>query len=174
MNTQFERSDRTTIEWYTPPEIILSLDVFDLDPCSSEAAYNLNHSAKRYYTKEDNGLIKEWYGRIWLNPPYEQPTISQFISRMAQHGNGIALLYNRCDNRLFHNVIFPTANCIFFLRDRIYFFKPDGGRGERPGCGSILAAWGENNVAAIENSGLKGTMLTPSYRKKIVKQPTLF
>lgn len=98
MDTQFERSNQTTIEWYTPPEIIRALGDFDLDPCSSEIAYNLNHSAKCYYTKEDNGLSKEWFGRIWLNPPYDQPTITRFIRRLAQHGNGIALLFNRCDN----------------------------------------------------------------------------
>lgn len=139
MNTRFERADnRTSIEWYTPPEIICSLGEFDLDPCTSNIAYNLNHSAKQYYTKEEDGLSKEWVGRIWLNPPYEQPTISHFIQRMVQHDNGIALLYNKCDNKLFHDVIFPTADSICFLRDRIYFFKPDGSRGDRPGCGSIL------------------------------------
>lgn len=167
MNTQFERSNKTTIEWYTPPEIIRSLGEFDLDPCTSEIAYKLNRSAKKYYTKEDDGLSKEWFGRVWLNPPYEQPAISHFIQHMAQHNNGIALLYNRCDNKLFHDVIFPTADSICFLRDRIYFFHPDGSRGDRPGCGSILVAWGEKNTKAIENSRLKGTMLKPISTKQI-------
>lgn len=174
MNTQFERSNETTIEWYTPPEIIRALGIFDLDPCSSEIAYNLNHSAKNYYTKQDNGLNKEWFGRIWLNPPYKQPVISQFIKKMVQHGNGIALLYNRCDNKLFHDVIFPTASCVFFLRNRIPFFKPDGNRGKQPGCGSILVAWGKNNMEAIVNSGMKGTMLTPICPKTISHIATLF
>ena len=64
MNSQFERSDKNTIEWYTPPEIIRSLGEFDLDPCTSEIAYKLNSSAKNYYTKEDDGLSKEWLGRV--------------------------------------------------------------------------------------------------------------
>lgn len=115
MNTQFERSKKQhSIEWYTPPGIIRSLGQFNLAPCTSDIAYNLNHSAENFYTKEDNGLSKEWHGRIWLNPPYEQPIISHFIQRMAQHNNGIALLYNRCDNKLFQNVVFPTMDSIFF------------------------------------------------------------
>lgn len=163
MNTQFERSAKTTTEWYTPPELIRSLGEFDLDPCTSEAAYKLNHSAKQYYTKESDGLTKEWFGRVWLNPPYEQPTISHFIERMARHNNGIALLYNRCDNKLFHEVIFPTADSIYFLRNRICFFKPDGSQGDRPGCGSILVSWGEENTNAVLNSGLKGALLKRLY-----------
>lgn len=59
MNTNFEISDNTSVEWYTPPEIIRSLGKFDLDPCTSDIAWNFNHSADKYYTKEDDGLSKE-------------------------------------------------------------------------------------------------------------------
>lgn len=174
MDTQFERSAQTTVEWYTPPEIIRALGEFDLDPCTSHVAYDLNHSATHYYTKEDNGLSKEWFGRIWLNPPYDQPTITHFIRRLAQHGNGIALLFNRCDNKLFHDVIFPTADCLFFFQNRISFFKPSGVRGDRPGCGSILVAWGEANVISIKNSGLKGTLVKPLIQREATVQLKLF
>lgn len=174
MNTQFERSNETTIEWYTPPEIIRALGVFDLDPCSSEAAHKFNHSAQQFYTKEEDGLIKKWFGRIWLNPPYTQPIITKFIERLALHGNGIALLYNRCDNKMFHNIIFPKADSICFLRNRISFYRLDGTRGNSPGCGSILVAFGEDNTKAIQVSGLKGTLFRPLTRREIVIQQTLF
>ncbi len=26
--------------------------------------------AARYFTKVDNGLEREWQGRVWLSPPY--------------------------------------------------------------------------------------------------------
>lgn len=174
MNLQFEISDKSTIEWYTPPEIIQALGEFDLDPCTSEIAYNLNHSAHRFFTKEDDGLSKKWSGRVWLNPPYEQPTITRFIERMALHGNGIALLYNRCDNKMFHEIIFPKADSICFLRDRIYFYRPDGTRGDRPGSGSVLIAFGENNTKAIETSGLRGTIFKPLIRRRTAIQQNLF
>lgn len=173
MNTQFERAgSKTTKEWYTPPEIIRSLGEFDLDPCTSEIAYKLNHSAKNYYTKKDDGLSKKWFGRIWLNPPYDQPLISHFVKKMAQHGNGIALLYNRCDNKLFCDVVFPTMDSIFFIHGRIRFYRPNGVIGGSPGCGSILVAWGKENTKSIENSRLKGTILKPIYRQAIQSQIT--
>ena len=124
-------------------------------------AHNFNHSAEYFYTKEDDGLSQEWFGRIWLNPPYDQPLISHFVKKMAQHGNGIALLYNRCDNKLFRDVVFPTMDSIFFINGRIRFFRPDGTIGGSPGCGSILVAWGQQNTEFIMKSDLEGTLLKP-------------
>lgn len=115
MNTKFEKSTKSTDEWYTPPEIIHSLGQFDLDPCTSIEAYNINHSARNFYTKEDDGLEKEWEGRVWLNPPYSRPLIELFIDKMAKHNNGIALVYNRCDSKMFQDVIFQHASAMLIL-----------------------------------------------------------
>lgn len=174
MNTNFETSNTTTVEWYTPPTIIQALGEFDLDPCTSQVAWDFNHSAKKYYTMEDDGLSKEWDGRIWMNPPYSQPTIAQFMERMAIHNNGIALLYNRSDNKMFHSFIFPVADSIFFLKGRIRFYRPDGTVGEQPGSGSVLIAFGRNNTEAIENSGLKGHMFKSMNRECAIQSSIIF
>lgn len=108
------------------------------------------------YNKNDDGLSKEWHGRVWLNPPYSRPLIEHFVRRMAEHGNGIALLFNRCDNTMFHNIIFPTATAMKFLRKRIRFYRPDGTRGDSPWCGSVLIAWGEDNASIIKDCELEG------------------
>lgn len=174
MNTNFETSNTTTVEWYTPPTIIQALGEFDLDPCTSQVAWDFNHSAKKYYTMEDDGLSKEWDGRIWMNPPYSQPTITQFMERMAIHNNGIALLYNRSDNKMFHSFVFPVADSIFFLKGRIRFYRPDGTVGEQPGSGSVLIAFGRNNTEAIENSGLKGHMFKSMNRECAIQSSIIF
>jgi len=172
MNTNFEISQKTSVEWYTPAEIIRALGNFDLDPCTSDIAYSFNKSANKYYTKEDDGLSKDWFGRVWLNPPYSQPTITQFMEKMALHNNGIALLYNRSDNQMFHSFIFPVADSIFFIKGRIRFYRPDGTRGEQPGAGSILIAFGENNTKCIENSVLVGHIFK-SVNKKVALQTSI-
>lgn len=79
MNTSFERSANTTDEWYTPKFIIESLGEFDLDPCAPIKP--LWETARTMYNKIDNGLEKEWQGRVWLNPPYSRPLIELFLEK---------------------------------------------------------------------------------------------
>ena len=157
MNTQFEKSKNTTDEWYTPKEIIEALGSFDLDPCAPEK--RLWNTAKHHYTKQDDGLSKEWFGRVWLNPPYSRPLIEKFVKKLADHGNGIALLFNRCDSKLFHEQVFDRAKAIMFLRGRIRFYRQDGIQGNSPGCGSVLVAYDYESVNAIRNSGIDGKLI---------------
>ncbi len=60
-------------EWFTPAPYVDAarrvMGSIDLDPASCELA-NRTVKAARYYTKEDDGLGKEWKGNVWLNPPY--------------------------------------------------------------------------------------------------------
>ena len=157
MDTTFEKCKNTTDEWYTPKEIIDALGIFDLDPC---APINpLWETAIEMYNKNDDGLIQEWKGRVWLNPPYSRPLIEQFVGRLAEHGNGIALLFNRCDSKMFQDVIFKKATAIMFIRGRIKFYRADGTQGGTPGCGSVLVAFGEENADILKNCGIAGKYL---------------
>lgn len=157
MNTTFEKSTVSSDEWYTPKELINALGNFDLDPCAPMNP--LWKTANTMYNKNDDGLSKEWKGRVWLNPPYSRPLIEQFIQKMAEHNNGIALLYNRCDSKMFQDIIFEKAKAILFMRHRIKFYKPDGTVGGSPGCGSILIAFGDNNADILKNCGIEGKFI---------------
>lgn len=154
MNTTFEKSANSTDEWYTPPEIINVLGEFDLDPCAPVKP--LWQTAKVMYNKNDDGLKQVWNGRVWLNPPYSRPLIEQFVKRMVEHGNGIALLFNRCDSKMFQDIIFQKATAMKFLRNRIRFYREDGERGDSPGCGSILIAFGEDNAEILRTCSIEG------------------
>ena len=154
MNTTFEKTVHSTDEWYTPKEIIEVLGVFDIDPCAPEN--RLWDTAKKHYSKKDNGFMQKWEGRVWLNPPYSRPLIEQFVQKMAEHGNGIALLFNRCDSKMFQEQVFDKATALLFMRKRIRFYRPDGTQGGQPGCGSILVAYGEQNAFLLRNSGIQG------------------
>ena len=144
-------------EWYTPKWIIDTLGPFDLDPCSP--AVRPFDTATVHWTKEQDGLRMPWGKtedvRVWLNPPYSRPLIEQFVRKMADHNNSIALLVNRQDNVMWQEVIFPTAASMIFMRHRVKFICPDGRKSE-PFFGSCLVAWGEYNDMILRNCGIEG------------------
>lgn len=121
-------------EWYTPAEYIdrarRVLGGFDVDPASNEAAQGVVR-AGTYFTAETNGLAQEWNGRVWLNPPYAQPLISQFMEKLrdeVQSGrcsDAIALTHNYTDTRWFQDTA-NLASAICFTRGRIRFYSPSG------------------------------------------------
>lgn len=61
MNTSFERGAMRTDEWYTPKELIEKLGTFDLDPCAPSHDF---YTAKKCYTKQDDGLSQPWGGAV--------------------------------------------------------------------------------------------------------------
>ena len=146
MNTSFERSANEKSLKHQ-----VNLTLIHVLPCT---LFGLPQ--KPCTTSRTMVLYKIGGGRIWLNPPYSKPLIWQFVEKLAEHGNGIALLFNRCDSNKFQDIIFTKATGMMFLRNRIKFFRPDGTRGDSPGCGSVLIAFGRENAEILRNCSLQG------------------
>lgn len=145
-------------EWLTPPEILQSLGTFDLDPCSPIA--RPWPTAANHYTIMDDGLSRPWHGRVWLNPPYGKDT-SRWLARLADHGNGVALIFARTETEMFFEQVWSKAQAILFLRGRLHFHHVDGRRAEaNSGAPSVLIAYGQDNVRALQASGLAGKLVT--------------
>lgn len=144
-------------DWITPKYILESLGEFDLDPCSSiTQPYFI---AKINYNKHDNGLLKEWNGRIFLNPPYGNKT-GLWMEKLAKHGNGIALIFARTETKMFFNYVWDTADSILFLKGRVTFLQPCGNVGRfTAGAPSCLIAYGKENTNYLKNSNLKGKFI---------------
>lgn len=131
--------------------------VFDLDPCAPNEEF---YTASRCYTKEIDGLKQPWSGNVWLNPPYKNPLIGKFVNRLREHGNGIALIFNRMDTRLWHETIFPSASAMLVMKGRVTFETPDGSKPSGgAGCGSVLVAFGEGNAETLRNCGIEGKFI---------------
>lgn len=155
--SQHERVSNGKDEWLTPREIVNALGDFELDPCSP--VKRPWATAQRYFTIETDGLKQRWFGRVWLNPPYGNET-EQWMQRMAEHGNGIALIFARTETQTWFRCVWPVADAVFFFRGRLAFCHVDGHRAQtNAGAPSALVAYGSANVTAIENSKLDGILI---------------
>lgn len=156
MNTSFERTTETTVEWLTPPELVQCLGEFDLDPCSPvDAPF---HHARTNYTIIDNGLSRPWFGRVYLNPPYGRH-MELWLAKLKQHGNGIALIFARTETRTFFEHIWNDADGLLFVKGRIRFYHVSGQLGGSAGAPSVFIAYGRENALALKNSGIAGRYL---------------
>jgi hypothetical protein len=144
-------------EWLTPPEIIRALGEFDLDPCAPIS--RPWDTAAKHFTILDNGLMQTWFGRVWLNPPYGNKT-GFWLKRLAEHGDGIALIFARTETHAFFECVWDIADAIFFFKGRLKFFhvsgKPAKGSGGAPSC---LIAYGKNNAEVLRDCGLDGKFI---------------
>lgn len=140
-----------TNTWLTPKWIIDALGHFDLDPCG----YPGHHTAERLICAPNDGLSQQWQGRIWLNPPYGKNT-GKWLSKLAHHRNGIALVFARTDTKWLQPILY--LHPVFFIEGRIKFLKPDGSEATNAGAPSILIPFGKNNVDAILTSGIRGVL----------------
>jgi hypothetical protein len=143
-------------EWLTPPELIRALGSFDLDPCAP--VVRPWDTAREHYSS--SGLEREWFGRVWLNPPYG-PHIGRWLAKMAGHRNGISFIFARTETRLWQEFVFPHARLLLFMRGRVKFHKPDGTIAGPAPTPSVLIAYDEANAQTLRTSGIKGSFVAP-------------
>lgn len=139
-------------EWLTPPEIVRACGQFDLDPCAP--IVRPWDTAARHFTVEDDGLAQSWDGRVWCNPPFGREAV-KWLRRMAEHGNGIALIPARTETAMFYETVWGAADAGLFIQGRPHFHYVDGRRAPfNSGAPICLVGYGLSNVVALERSGL--------------------
>ena len=135
-------------EWLTPKTIVETLGPFDLDPCFSEP--RPWDTAANYYTEDDDGLYREWYGFVWCNPPYGKQT-ADWLKKMAEHKSVIGLIFARTETQMFRKYIWERAKAVLFCYGRITFHHVTGERGAMSaGAPSCLVAWDNEGVERLK------------------------
>ncbi|BAZ10933.1 C-5 cytosine-specific DNA methylase [Calothrix sp. NIES-4071] len=162
-------------EWCTPPNIIeLVLQVLneiDLDPC---AEGNKNIPARSHYTKIDDGLQHEWYGRLFINPPFSHP--AEWIAKLqAELLNGrvseaIALLPAATDTDWLNSVLKTQPVC--FWKERIIFLDADLKPNLLATQSHCLVYWGNNQYKFRQIFEQYGIVYLPIWKSDEDNQPS--
>ena len=142
-------------EWLTPQWILKPLGEFDLDPCAPKRRpWKI---AKHHYAIK--GLERKWFGRIWLNPPFNRYEIGFWLKKMADHNNGIALIAARTETENFYKYVWDVATGVLFIKGRPHFCDPTGVEASfNSGAPMCLIAYGQFNLDVLLKSGLGVTV----------------
>ena len=144
-----------TNQWIVPQYITNQLGQFDWDV---SAPFNAPWScAGRVTTISENGLGKDWDGRIFCFPPGSE--LLGWLKKCAAHKNSIVLVFAKTDTKAFQDVIFPNAYGLYFLKGRVKFHYPDGEQADSSPFPSVLVAFDEPNSRVLEQCKLPGYFL---------------
>jgi DNA N-6-adenine-methyltransferase (Dam) len=143
-------------DWITPRWILDATGPFDLDP----AAADLRPWDCARVNWSSHGLERNWFGLVFLNPPYNRFEVGAWVTKLAQHGNGITLLHARTEAEWFEP-IWQHAAVILFLANRIHFHRPNGSREPaNSGAPPVLAAFGDEAAQRLYRCGIGGALVT--------------
>jgi len=111
-----------TDDWSTPIDFFKNIEkrfgIFDLDPCSDHD----NAKADLYYTKSEDGLSKEWRGKVWMNPPYGREIVKWMKKAYESSLDGamvVCLVPSRTDTKWWHD--YAMKGKIEFIKGRLKF-----------------------------------------------------
>lgn len=145
-----------SVEYYTPNWVMQGIDThFDMDIASPKIPpFWMTQWIDRFVDEEEDGLKVEMYGKVWVNPPYGD-LVYPFFKRMAEHNNGMGLVFCRPGSEWFQEFVLGAASAVFYMRRRIRFWGPDGQpikpickktgkpKASSPGADSVIIAWGD-------------------------------
>lgn len=108
-------------EWATPNDFYALLDAefhFTLDPCATAD----NAKCLIYYTAEDNGLVQDWQGTVYVNPPYGDIVVwvGKSYAAAMMGATVVMLIPSRTDTRYWHTFVMKAAE-VRFVRGRLKF-----------------------------------------------------
>ena len=139
-----------TDAWYTPPWIFYGLGLtFDLDVAAPTSGGFV--PARQRLTVSDDGLGQPWYGLVWCNPPYSDPT--PWCIRWASHESGGCLLIRSDVSTRGSVAAWSAATSVFIAPGRIAFVNGAGQRVSSVPFSTVLLGRGVVADAALSRLG---------------------
>lgn len=165
-------------EWYTPEVYIQAalrvMGSIDLDPASCEKA-NVIVQADTFFTEAENGILYNWYGNVWLNPPYgigidragkqrsnqaiwSEKMLEQYDDGEGNINQGIMLVNAQTPEKWFA----PLWNFpICFTDHRIKFVAADGKSKSQPTHGNAFVYFGYKRLTFADVFSRFGRIIDP-------------
>ncbi len=136
-------------EWATPKWLVEpladSIGGFDLD--SASGAESEPH-ADDQFTIEDDGLAQDWYGHVWINPPYGREHNEDWAEKVLEESRRdevqsiTALVPGSVDTDWFQEN-YGQADVLTFINGRVKFV---GEKDHDPSFPSVIATYGLENL----------------------------
>ncbi len=153
------RHTMTSPEWFTPSAIVNAarkvMGGIDLDPASCEEA-NQIVKAKKFYTKEDDGLTQPWNGmRLFINPPGGRGLVNAFWQKLMSEPAGAQIVWigyslEQLQTLQSHNLVTPLNFSMCVPTRRIQFVAPSGRKAGSPTHANYITYIGDNKDAFDE------------------------
>jgi len=135
MSFNEDRTKDSRDDWETPNEVFKPLNAafkFQVDACAS----GHNRKCNQYYAEKQeyrndgwcfsDGLTSDWselWRSVWMNPPYNN--LRQWVTKAYKESlkgvTTVCLITARPDTKIWHEVIFPYARAICFIKGRLKF-----------------------------------------------------
>jgi phage N-6-adenine-methyltransferase len=119
---------------------------FDLDPCATPRTAKAPH----FFTVREDGLRRNWHGRVFLNPPYSKPApwLEKAIEETSRGRASLVVALLPCDTSTgwFHELVKDRAE-IRWIRGRVCFLGWMGTPIDRPRQGNFFAIYRAEKTA---------------------------
>jgi len=155
--------------WETPTWLIDGIGEliggFDLDPCAgpNTSIGETNFSIQRGV----DGLEREWFGDVWVNPPFTAKTawIDNAVCEYEDNDAVDRIFVLTPDSTdvqsWFHGQLVPAADYIWFSDGRVKFIDPETGeKAGSPSFGTAISVFGEIPPALRNWLHAKGWLAT--------------
>lgn len=142
-------------ECYTPKYIFDALGCeFDLDVAATKSPFSCVPTKEFIYS---NSLDHQWFGFIWMNPPYSGGDKGKtlWLDKLYLNGNGIALMPDRT-SAPWHQKAQRLSDAILNVNGKIKFINERGEQMKQPSNGSTLFAYGPRAVQALRTAEKNG------------------
>lgn len=133
--------------WATPQDFFDKLSdefSFTLDVCATED----NAKCAKYFTEETDGLMQEWIGNCWMNPPYGREIGAWMKKAYEESLKGstiVCLVPARTDTAWWHD--YAMKGEIRLVKGRLKF---GDGRGNAPFPSAVVIFGKDAQVGVIK------------------------